>query len=81
MARPIGSGRKLSASQEEAIRRRYAAGGITRLEIAILYGVSEALIGIALRPENRERWLDNLRRKRSKCNRPASDAQPADGTR
>ena len=66
-ARPVGvrvgaggrnSQAKLTAAQVDAIRRRYAAGGITVTALAAAYGVSRSAVGMILRGE---RWTHGLR--------------------
>lgn len=44
---------RLTAALAEEIRRRYAAGGITQLELGEEYGVSRGMIGMIIA---RKRW-------------------------
>lgn len=43
--------RKLSDIQKEAIRERYALGGVSWMDLAREYGVSKKLIGLIVSPE------------------------------
>lgn len=54
-------GRKLTDAQKEDIRLEFAAGGVSKTQLAKRWGVSRRLIGFILDPEtlqaNRERGM------------------------
>ena len=58
--------RKLSEKQKEAIRERYALGGVSWMALACEYGVSKKLIGLIVSPDmdarNKEHVKKNWKR-------------------